>query len=148
MYESSGSSVVNSSSKLLVSNAEFTSGLNGGSYFFPSSRSQSISAKNCCDFISVAPLLPSLYSGSRTKSPFINALALDPIPGGKNGGSPVSISNNNIPNVHQSTVLVYPCPSRSSGAKYSGVPQKVFVFCSSVMFSLHSPKSQSATCPL
>ena len=36
-------------------------------------------------------------------------------------------SNTSVPNAHQSTP--FPCPlfSKISGAKYSGVPQKVFV---------------------
>ena len=35
-----------------------------------------------------------------------------------------TISYRSTPRVHQSTHLVYPCPERSSGARYSGVPQK------------------------
>jgi hypothetical protein len=41
-----------------------------------------------------------------------------------NGGLPVAISYNNIPNVHQSTENPCPFISNISGAKYSAVPQK------------------------
>ena len=43
------------------------------------------------------------------------------------GGLPVAISYINIPNVHQSTEKPWPFISKISGAKYSAVPQKLYV---------------------
>lgn len=43
---------------------------------------------------------------------------------------------------------LYPWPFKISGARYSGVPQNVFVISESFMFNLHSPKSQRAICPV
>lgn len=55
---------------------------------------------------------------------------------------PVSISYIKVPKDHQSTAFVYPLPSRTSGAKYSGVPQKVAVRESSARSpSFEIPKS-------
>ena len=77
------------------------------------------------------------------------------------------ISYTRTPNVHQSTVFVYPWFIRSSGAIYSGVPQNadhtnqhdlrdngydrddaLFVFSVSDMLSLHRPKSQREMWPV
>ena len=60
-------------------------------------------------------------------------------------------SNTKVPRAHQSTP--FPCPlfSRISGAKYSGVPQKVLVPPSApapVIPLLASPKSVRRRCPL
>lgn len=51
------------------------------------------------------------------------------------------------PSVERET-HVYPCPCNNSGAKYSGVPQNVFVVSESVMFNLHNPKSHNAMWPV
>lgn len=55
--------------------------------------------------------------------------------------SPTSISNINTPKPHQSTALVYDVSVNTSGAKNSGVPQKVPVRSPNPMPSLHKPKS-------
>ena len=49
--------------------------------------------------------------------------------------------------LHQSTDLSCPIPSKISGAKYSGVPQKENVFSSLEIPSFDSPKSVSLMCP-
>ena len=45
------------------------------------------------------------------------------------------------PKDHQSTAWPWPFPSTTSGAKYSGVPQKDFALLLSAIFSLLKPKS-------
>lgn len=66
--DSRGSSDVNSSSKLVVSYALSTEGLNGGCTFFCNNLRQSMLAKNGWFLISSGPLLPNRSLGSRVKS--------------------------------------------------------------------------------
>ena len=61
--------------------------------------------------------------------------------------SPTSISNMRTPRPHQSTARVYDGSVKTSGAKNSGVPQKVDVLSPYPMFSLHRPKSAILTNP-
>ena len=58
---------------------------------------------------------------------------------------PTTISYNNVPKLHQSTGLPCPVLSRTSGAKYSGVPQKVLVLSPFRIFE--RPKSVKMICP-
>jgi hypothetical protein len=55
---------------------------------------------------------------------------------------PANISNIRTPSAHQSILLPYPvfAPYISSGAKYSGVPHKVYV----LLFSIFLAKPKSA----
>mmetsp|Transcript_2601 Transcript_2601/g.9098 ORF Transcript_2601/g.9098 Transcript_2601/m.9098 type:complete len:206 (+) Transcript_2601:1553-2170(+) len=46
-----------------------------------------------------------------------------------NGGYPANISNTKTPSAHQSTSHPCPLPSTVSGARYSGVPHRVYVRC-------------------
>ena len=61
----------------------------------------------------------------------------------QNGGSPQTISYSTQPNDHQSTSNPYVLRIQISGARYTGVPQKV----SAVGDSFESPKSVSLTWP-
>ena len=58
-----------------------------------------------------------------------------------NGDSPTSISKMSTPSPHQSTARVYEVSVNTSGAKNSGVPQKVPVRSPYPMPSLQRPKS-------
>ena len=62
-----------------------------------------------------------------------------------NGDSPTSISKMSTPRPHQSTARVYDVSVKTSGAKNSGVPQKVPVLSPKPMPSLQSPKSAILT---
>ena len=53
------------------------------------------------------------------------------------------ISKIRAPRLHQSTARPWPYLCKISGAKYSGVPQKLLALELSKMFSLLSPKSVS-----
>lgn len=65
----------------------------------------------------------------------------------KNGGRPVNISKMIAPNDHQSTA--FPCPrfSITSGARYSGVPQKECALWLSFIPCFESPKSVTLIYP-
>lgn len=63
------------------------------------------------------------------------------------GGAPANISQNRAPKLHQSTAFVCPCPNNISGARYSGVPQKVLVISPSLIFVFERPKSVILMCP-
>ena len=49
--------------------------------------------------------------------------------------------------VHQHPTLQTKVKTKTSGARYSGVPQKVVVVVPKAICSLHSPKSAILTCP-
>ena len=61
--------------------------------------------------------------------------------------SPTSISKMSTPSPHQSTARVYDGSVRTSGARNSGVPQKVEVRSPKPIPSLQSPKSATLTNP-
>jgi len=54
---------------------------------------------------------------------------------------PTSISYTIEPKLHQSDALPYGLPLRTSGAKYSGVPQSVLAPSFKLTFSFAKPKS-------
>ena len=64
-----------------------------------------------------------------------------------NGDSPTNISKMSTPSPHQSTARVYEVSVNTSGAKNSGVPQKVPVRSPYPMPSLQRPKSAIFTQP-
>ena len=57
------------------------------------------------------------------------------------GEYPKTISYTSTPHAHQSTPKPYPCPAISSGARYSRVPQSVYVLSFSMRLAM--PKSTS-----
>ena len=61
----------------------------------------------------------------------------------ENGNSPVIISYNNTPRLHQSTALLCPSPRRNSGALYSAVPTSVFASVVTFAFAKATDGTQS-----
>lgn len=61
------------------------------------------------------------------RSSYISGWLLPSTFGGENGPLPTKISYTRIPNVQQSSFSLCPFSISISGARYSGVPQKVFL---------------------
>mmetsp|Transcript_13635 Transcript_13635/g.52003 ORF Transcript_13635/g.52003 Transcript_13635/m.52003 type:complete len:325 (-) Transcript_13635:666-1640(-) len=160
-------SEVNSLSKLLVSAAPRTMGLNGEGSSLASSLAQSSDSKKGCALMlstSASPE-PRRRRGSLARILLIKSMALPEKWSGKGtgddsilsymsctldekkGGRPCIISYVRMPSAHQSTSLSWASSQMTSGARYSGVPQKVSVFSPGLVSALARPKSVRLTWP-